>query len=73
MESSFPICQVLLPWAATVDEALGDAEDMLPSYVNVMEAKGQKVPPPSAVEAVELQPGEMVAFVTLRHPIAVEG
>lgn len=69
----FPDLPGAFAMGATVDEALADAEDMLPSYVKVMEAKGQKIPPPSAVEDVELQPGEMVAFVALRHPVAAQG
>ena len=69
----FPDFPGAFAMGATIDEALADAEDMLPSYVKVMEAKGRKVPPPSAVEDVELQPGEMVAFVALRHPVAAEG
>ncbi len=68
----FPDLPGAFAMGATVDEALADAEDMLPSYVNVMEAKGQKVPPPSAVEDVELQPGEMVAFVTLGTPAKID-
>ena len=68
----FPDLPGAFAMGATVDEALADVEDMLPSYVNVMEAKGQKVPPPSAVEDVELQPGEMVAFVTLGTPAKID-
>ena len=69
----FPDLPGAFAMGATVDEALADAEEMLPSCVRVLEAKGQKVPPPSAVEDVELQPWEMVAFVALRYPTAVEG
>ena len=53
---------------ATVDEALADAEDMLPEFLDVLREHGEPIPLPSAAEDVELQPGEMLAFVTLRVP-----
>ena len=53
---------------STVDEALADAEEMLPEYVAVLEEKGVAIPPPSAMAAIELGPGEMLAYVTLKIP-----
>ena len=54
---------------ATVDEALSNAEAALTDFVDLLNEKGETIPPPSAVENVELEPGEMVAFVTLKTPI----
>lgn len=56
---------------ATVDEALADAEDMLPEFLDVLREYGAPIPPPSAPEDVTLRPGEMLAFVTLRAPTLV--
>ena len=53
---------------ATVDEVLADAEDMLPEFLDVLREHGDAIPLPSAAEDVELRPGEMLAFVTLRVP-----
>ena len=53
---------------ATVDEALADAEDMLPEFLDVLREHGDPIPPPSAPEDVELRSGEMLAFVRLRVP-----
>ena len=54
---------------STVDEALADAEEMLPEYVAVLEEKGVAIPPPSAIAAIELAVGEMLAYVTLKIPV----
>ena len=56
---------------ATVDEALADAEDMLPEFLDVLREQGVPIPSPSAAEDVALRPGEMLAFVTLRAPTLV--
>ena len=56
---------------ATVDEALADAEDMLPEFLEVLREHGTPIPTPSAAEDVKLRPGEMLAFVTLRAPTLV--
>ena len=56
---------------ATVDEALADAEDMLPELLDVLKESGIPIPSPSAAEDVTLGPGEMLAFVTLRVPTLV--
>ena len=47
---------------ATVDEALAD-------FVAMLEEDGEEVPPPSSIDVVVLEPGEMVAYVTLREPV----
>ena len=57
---------------ATVDEALADAEDMLPEFLEVLRESDLPIPSPSAAGDVALQPGEMLAFVTLRVPIPVK-
>ena len=54
---------------ATVDEALADAEDMLPDFLDALREGRVPIPTPRAAEDVELRPGEMLAFVTLRAPI----
>ena len=51
---------------ATVDEALANAEDALADFVDLLGELGEALPHPSPVESIELQPGEMVALVTLR-------
>ena len=51
---------------ATVDEALADAESMLPEFLEVWKESGKTIPIPKAVGDIALQPGEMLAFVTLR-------
>ena len=56
---------------ATVDEALANAEEMLADFIDVMVSKGKPVPSPSALEDVALEPGEMVAYVTLRAIVEV--
>ncbi|MDE2640138.1 MAG: type II toxin-antitoxin system HicB family antitoxin [Chloroflexota bacterium] len=53
---------------STVDEALADAEEMLPEYVAVLEEQGVPIPPPSAIADIELAAGEMLAYVTLKIP-----
>ena len=52
----------------TVDEALATAEDVLADFVDLLEADGVPVPSPSAIEDVELEAGEMVAYVSLKVP-----
>ena len=50
----------------TVDDALANAEDALADFVDRLKEQGEAIPPPSPSDSVELQPGEMVALVTLR-------
>ena len=52
----------------TVDEALAEAEEVLTEFVELILADGDPIPEPSALEDVVLQPGEMVAYVTLKIP-----
>ncbi len=52
----------------TVDEALVHAEEALSEFVEMIEADGNTVPPPSDPATLELEPGEMIAFVPLRVP-----
>ena len=52
----------------TVDEALANAEDSPADFVDIMEEDGEVVPPPSPIDAIPLEVGEMVAYVTLKTP-----
>ena len=54
----------------TVDDALANAEDALADFVDRLKEQGEAVPPPSPVDSVELQPGEMVVLVTLRTVVS---
>ncbi len=54
----------------TVDEALLNAESALADFAMMLEQDGRTIPPPSAVEDIQLEEGEMVAYVTLRVPVA---
>ena len=51
---------------ATVDEALRNAEDVLADVVDMMEQNGEPIPTPVSLEEVVVEPGEMVAYVTLK-------
>ena len=51
----------------TVDEALADAEEALADFIRDIKAQDRQLPVPSSVENLELQPGEMVAFVKLKE------
>ena len=55
---------------STVDEALQNAETALAEFVMMLEEDGQVIPPPSAIEDVVLGDLEMVAYVTLKVPVA---
>ena len=55
---------------STVDEALLNAESALADFAMMLEGDGRAVPPPSAIEDIPLEAGEMVAYVTLRVPVA---
>ena len=52
----------------TVDEALLNAESALADFVMMLEEDGRAVPPPSAIEDIPLEEGEMIAYVTLGYP-----
>ena len=54
----------------TVDEALLNAESALADFAMMLEEDGRAIPPPSAIEDIRLEEGEMVAYVTLRVPVA---
>ena len=56
---------------ATVDEALADAEDMLPEFLEALRENGVPIPSPSTAADVTLRPGEMLAFVAVRVPSPV--
>ena len=50
---------------STVDEVLAHAEEALADWVKMLEEEGKVVPDPSVVEELDLEPGEMVAYVNL--------
>ena len=50
---------------STVDEALAHAGEALADRVKMLEEEGKAVPDPGAVEELDLEPGEMVAYVNL--------
>ncbi len=54
---------------ATVDEALANAEEALADFVAMLEEDGEEVPPPSSIDDIVLEPGEMVAYVTLKESV----
>lgn len=54
---------------ATVDEALAEAEVALADFVKLMEENGETIPAPSDIEDIELEAGEMVAYVSLSLPV----
>ena len=49
----------------TVDAALEDAASALADFAHEIKSRGDELPAPSAVKDLDLQPGEMVAYVTL--------
>ena len=54
---------------ATVDEALVNAEEALADFVRMLDEDGKAIPAPSSVDDIDLRPGEMVAYVTLKLPV----
>ncbi len=57
-----------LAMGTTVDEALEDAADGLTEFFELFEEDGKEFPTPSDPATLELEPGEMIAFVPLRVP-----
>ncbi len=55
---------------STVDEALLNAESALADFAVMLEEDGRAIPPPSAIEDIPLEEREMIAYVTLRVPVA---
>ena len=55
---------------STVDEALLNAESALADFAMMLEEDGKAVPPPSTIEDIPLEDGEMIAYVALRIPVA---
>ena len=53
----------------TVDEALADAEEALAEFFHILGEKGIPIPPPSPIDAIHLEPGEMIAYVPLKSPV----
>ena len=56
----------------TVDEALEDAADGLAEFFELFEERGKGFPEPSDPATLELEPGEMIAYVPLRVAAAQE-
>ena len=59
--------------AATLEQVLADAEDMLPEFIEVVKARGGTIAPPSDTQEIPLEPGETLVYVTLREPDAGVG
>ena len=55
---------------STVDEALLNAEDSLADFVSMLVEDGKNIPSPSSIDDISLEDGEMVAYVTLKTPVA---
>ncbi len=53
----------------TVDEALLNAEEALADFARMLEEEGSAVPATNSAEDIDLGPGEMVAYVTLKAPV----
>ena len=64
----FPDVPGCYAMGTTVDEALADAEDGLADFYELFMERGKEWPSPSAPASLELEPGEMIAFVPLRVP-----
>ena len=64
----FPDVPGCYAMGTTVDEALADAEDGLAEFYELFNEKGKTLAPPSDPATLELEPGEMIAFVPLRVP-----
>ena len=47
---------------------LADAEDALAEFVEIFEKESGHIPPRSAIEDVELGPGEMNVYIMFRVP-----
>jgi hypothetical protein len=61
-----PVASVAI--CTTVDEALPESEEILPSSWRCWKHPAGPYFPPNSIEDVKLRPGEKVAFVTLRVP-----
>ena len=52
----------------TVDEALGNAEDALADFLDLIEAEDLPIPSPSPIKDLVLKEGEMVAYISSKVP-----
>ena len=60
---TFPDLPVCVAAAATMDEALVSAAEVLRDWVEVAEEDGRRVPPPSALEDIDVPPGCVLGTV----------
>ena len=67
----FPDLPGCVAAAATIDEALVNAEAVLRHWVDVAEEDGRSVPPPSALEDVSVPAGSVLASIPLVRPSGV--
>ena len=64
---TFPDLPGCVAAAETIDRALLDAADVLRDWVEVAEEDGRHVPPPSALEDIDVPPGCALSSVPLMH------
>ena len=62
---TFPDLPGCVAAAETIDQALVDAADVLRDWVEVAEEDGRHVPPPSALEDIDVPPGCALSSVLL--------
>ena len=67
----FPDLPGCVAAAATIDEALVDAEAVLRDWIDVAEEDGRRVPPPSALEDVCVPAGSVLVSIPLVRPSGV--
>ena len=61
----FPDLPGCVAAAETIDQALVDAADVLRDWIEVAEEDGRHVPPPSALEDIDVPPGCALSSVLL--------
>lgn len=67
----FPDLPGCVAAAATIDEALVNAEAVLRDWIDVAEEDGRLVPPPSALEDVRVPAGSVLVSIPLVRPSGV--
>ena len=67
----FPDLPGCVAAAATIDEALVNAEAVLRDWIDVAEEDGRPVPPPSALEDVRVPAGRVLVSIPLIRPSGV--
>ena len=67
----FPDLPGCVAAAATIDEALVNAEAVLRDWIDVAEEDGRSVPPPSALEDICVPAGSVLVSIPLVRPSGV--